>query len=112
MGYSLCKMPSLGAKLKFSRKKIKVVMCKTQLQKTPKNLKNDMFLKIDKIGQNIKNMLETLLEEKRLQKQIWVVRRKKRLQKTPNLRKFSNIAKIGHNAWPIAFPKCSVYVKN
>jgi len=51
MGYSLCKMLSLGEKLKFSRKNIKVVMCKKQLKKN-ESVKNGKFSKIGKIGHN------------------------------------------------------------
>ena len=44
-------MLSLGEKLKFSRKNIKVVMCKKQLKKN-ESVKNGKFSKIGKIGHN------------------------------------------------------------
>ena len=53
--------------------------------------------------------------EKRFQKHIGVVFCKKQLKKTPSIRKmtsFGKMAKIGHNAWSIAFAKFSVWVKN
>ena len=113
-GYSLCKIPTLGQKLKMQKNMLKtflqhiaVVVCKERLQKTPKILKNESILKIAKnghqpkaidslckiltFGQKLKmqkNMLKTFLQH------IAVVLCKKRLQKTSNIRKMRAFSKL------------------
>ena len=59
MGYSPCKMVSLGQKLKIPKRwenryydHIKLVVCKKPLQKTPNIRKNDSILKMAKIVLN------------------------------------------------------------
>ena len=58
MGYSPCKMVSLGQKLKMPKRcekrfydHIRVVLCKKPLQKTPNIGRNESILKMAKIGQ-------------------------------------------------------------
>ena len=89
--------------------------------------KNDSFLKISKIGHNagaiaftkcsnwfkIESSLQRL--ENDCKNHIRVGLSKKRLQKTPDIKKnynFLKISKIGHSAGAIAFRKCSNWFKN
>ena len=134
-GYSLCKMVSLGQKLKMPKtcekwfyKNIRVVPCKKPLEKTPNIRKKTRFwkspiwgngyslCKMVSLGQKIK-MPKT--DEERFYKNIRVVLWKKPLHKTPNIRQMRRFWKspiwgkgyIAH-AKGLAFAKWSVWVKN
>ena len=114
-GYRLCKIVTLGQKLKMHKNMLKtflqliaVVLCKKRLQKTANIRKMIAFWKLPKmatkqnacslwlwkivtLGQKLKmhnNMLETFLQH------IAVVLCKKRLQKTANIRKMRAFRKL------------------
>ena len=109
-GYSLCKIFTLGQKLKMQKNMLKtfrqhfaVVLCKKRLQKTANIRKVRHFEKCQKwapskdhsltLGQKLKmekNMLKTFRQH------FAVVLCKKRLQKTANIRKMRAFWKLSN----------------
>ena len=111
-GYSLCKIVTLGEKLKMQKNMLKtflqhiaIVLCKRRLEKSANNRQMRAFWKLPKrppskgyslckivtLGQKLKmpkNMLKTFLQL------IAVVLCKKRLEKTANIRKMKGFWKL------------------
>ena len=133
MGYSPCKMVSLGQKLKMPKRCEKRFLTTLKLMCAKNRSKKHLIFekwehfengqnwpqcmgyspcKMLSLGQKLKMPKRC---EKRFYYHIKVVVCKKPLQKTPNIRKNDSIlkmAKIGHDAWAIAHAKWSVWVKN
>ena len=107
-GYRLCKMVSLGQKLKMPEtcekpfyKNIRVVLCKKTARKNTKYSRNDTILEIGYLAKAIahakaiafakwsvyvKNLKSQKHAKKRFYKSIRVVLWKKPFEKTPNIR--------------------------
>ena len=131
VGYSPCKMLSLGQKLKMpkgakndSSTTLKMSRAKTRSKKHLIFEKREQFEngqnRPRRVGYSPCKMLSSGQKlkipkrcEKRLYDHIEVLVRKKPLQNTPNIGKSRlEIARKCHDAWAIAHAKCLVWVKN
>ena len=126
-GYSLCKILTLGQKLKFQKtyqnpfyKSFRIVLCKKPLEKTPNiremrpfsnrpSCKGYSLWKILTLGQKLKFQKTC---QNPFYKSFRVVLCKKTARKNTKYSRNETILKIGHHAKAIAFAKSSLWVKN